>query len=66
MLVHNFRAKFPMKLHVPNDLLFKCLDIFDPVSIMHSPKDFFKDFIAAVLSEITFFYFIEKFPTCWN
>ena len=44
LLLHYFRAKNPIKLNAPDDLLSKRRSIFDPVSIMLSPKDFFLDF----------------------
>ena len=41
LLLHNFRAKIPMKLHTPGDLLSKRQNIFDPVLIMHQQNNFF-------------------------
>ena len=53
-----------MKLNVPNDLLSKWRDIFDPVSLVQSPKNFKKIFIDAVLlvgnDENTNFLFCRK------
>ena len=64
LFLHNFRAKYPMKLNAPDDLLSKCRSTFDPVSIMQLPKIFFFIFVASFLlvgnDENTKFSFCQK------
>ena len=41
MPLHNFRAKIPMELNAPDDLLSKWQNIFDLVLVMYQPRIFF-------------------------
>ena len=41
MSLHNFRAKIPMELNAPDDLLSKWQKFFDLVLVMYQPRIFF-------------------------